>query len=671
MRHRFALGLGVILPASIVFAQPTFFFQVEQIEVPASPPEAQQLYTSFRSAFDPSGETLTVKWFRFELASTLTSQTYLDIDTRIDSSQDVLLALYDNAGNLVAVDDVDGSFPTDVAAGLSFGSNAVRTPPILIRARGQDGLLTAGTYWLALAAGSLNQATVGTTNWSISTTASFQIDRFNPVDLAFVTGNTIPNPPPANDECTGAIVVGESTSPGVPVWLGTNQGATPSPDQQCAPPPTPELASRDVWFSYVPTRTGRVLIEATGGAGGAATPVLTAYSSCQGSILACSAGGALVVSDATRIFVDVQQGQPVPLSIGIDAGQIGPLGLNISYLPDPCPLNVSPDAVVEIEACGDNINTSCVAGDLQSFVPGQSLTGTFTSSSQNRDIDWFSFTLTERQNVTVGVRSQLPAVVYVFTDACFQAPAPLLFTNGDYFDNTCNEAVRSVTLDPGTYRLGIAPLNFDDFACSRGYTGWTMNTQAGACVAPTVTASPTNAVICAGGSATFTGGAQSDGPITYTWEIGADDRTGNIDWQQITDDRSFSFSQYLLFGVTADGLDTNQLQLTIDTIFLTRELKIRMGARVCDTVYTAPATLVTAPAGSPECNQPIGCDSIDFNGNEVFPEDQDVIDFFFVLSGGECSTGQCNDIDFNNNDVFPEDQDVIDFFTVLAGGDCP
>ncbi|HLP84228.1 MAG TPA: hypothetical protein VK157_07755 [Phycisphaerales bacterium] len=31
-----------------------------------------------------------------------------------------------------------------------------------------------------------------------------------------------------------------------------------------------------------------------------------------------------------------------------------------------------------------------------------------------------------------------------------------------------------------------------------------------------------------------------------------------------------------------------------------------------------------------------GCDSIDFNGNEVFPEDQDVIDFFNVLAGGTC-----------------------------------
>ncbi|HLP85330.1 MAG TPA: hypothetical protein VK157_13355 [Phycisphaerales bacterium] len=64
-----------------------------------------------------------------------------------------------------------------------------------------------------------------------------------------------------------------------------------------------------------------------------------------------------------------------------------------------------------------------------------------------------------------------------------------------------------------------------------------------------------------------------------------------------------------------------------------------------------------------------GCDDIDFNNNDVFPEDQDVIDFFNVLAGADCP--QCNDIDFNNNGVFPEDQDVIDFFNVLAGGNCP
>jgi hypothetical protein len=39
-----------------------------------------------------------------------------------------------------------------------------------------------------------------------------------------------------------------------------------------------------------------------------------------------------------------------------------------------------------------------------------------------------------------------------------------------------------------------------------------------------------------------------------------------------------------------------------------------------------------------------------------------------VLAGAACGT--CSDIDFNNNSVFPEDQDVIDFFNVLAGGTC-
>jgi hypothetical protein len=80
----------------------------------------------------------------------------------------------------------------------------------------------------------------------------------------------------------------------------------------------------------------------------------------------------------------------------------------------------------------------------------------------------------------------------------------------------------------------------------------------------------------------------------------------------------------------------------------------------CGTATTRSVTVAFAPA----C-----CDDIDFNNNDVFPEEQDVIDFFNVLAGSTCSA--CNDIDFNNNGVFPEEQDVIDFFNVLAGGNCP
>jgi len=69
------------------------------------------------------------------------------------------------------------------------------------------------------------------------------------------------------------------------------------------------------------------------------------------------------------------------------------------------------------------------------------------------------------------------------------------------------------------------------------------------------------------------------------------------------------------------------------------------------------------------------CNDVDFNNNNVFPEDQDVIDFFNVLAGGNCPTAVgtqpgCDSIDFNRNGVFPEDQDVIAYFNVLAGGEC-
>jgi hypothetical protein len=64
------------------------------------------------------------------------------------------------------------------------------------------------------------------------------------------------------------------------------------------------------------------------------------------------------------------------------------------------------------------------------------------------------------------------------------------------------------------------------------------------------------------------------------------------------------------------------------------------------------------------------CGDIDFNNNAIFPENQDIIDYFDVLAGAPCPTLRCDTIDFNRNGVFPEDQDVLDFLHVFAGGSC-
>jgi hypothetical protein len=64
------------------------------------------------------------------------------------------------------------------------------------------------------------------------------------------------------------------------------------------------------------------------------------------------------------------------------------------------------------------------------------------------------------------------------------------------------------------------------------------------------------------------------------------------------------------------------------------------------------------------------CDGIDFNGDGVFPDLTDIVDFFFVYGGGDCPTGTCNDTDFNNDGVFPDLADVIKFLDVYGGGVC-
>jgi len=64
------------------------------------------------------------------------------------------------------------------------------------------------------------------------------------------------------------------------------------------------------------------------------------------------------------------------------------------------------------------------------------------------------------------------------------------------------------------------------------------------------------------------------------------------------------------------------------------------------------------------------CDSVDFNGDGLFPDTQDIADFLTVFGGGACPTGACGDIDFNNDGLFPDTSDITVFLSVFGGGVC-
>jgi hypothetical protein len=170
--------------------------------------------------------------------------------------------------------------------------------------------------------------------------------------------------------------------------------------------------------------------------------------------------------------------------------------------------------------------------------------------------------------------------------------------------------------------------------------------------APIIISQPQSAEVCPQGSVTLTMGWLGSLPATFQWQIESPVNSGTyIDLADVNAPR-----------FTRRDTDTRSMTIaaklgeTLPPAFVASRYRCIV-TNACESATSQPA-LVTVGQ----------CDCIDFNNNAVFPEDQDVIDFFDVLAGATCAT--CNDIDFNNNAVFPEDQDVIDFFNVLAGGPC-
>ncbi len=135
-----------------------------------------------------------------------------------------------------------------------------------------------------------------------------------------------------------------------------------------------------------------------------------------------------------------------------------------------------------------------------------------------------------------------------------------------------------------------------------------------------------------------------------------------LDGTASTDDGTITLYEWLNGPTLLGTGSTLNVSLPVGTTTVTLRVTDNGNLTGTDTV------LVTVNPGG------LICDSIDFNNNGVFPEDQDIADFFETLAGGNPVTCDaqlgCNDIDFNNNGVFPEDEDIIAFFRILAGGTC-
>jgi hypothetical protein len=104
--------------------------------------------------------------------------------------------------------------------------------------------------------------------------------------------------------------------------------------------------------------------------------------------------------------------------------------------------------------------------------------------------------------------------------------------------------------------------------------------------------------------------------------------------------------------------------------FVPKGTERRIGVdRDGDTYLDRDETLAGSDPADP-LSIPSQCDSIDFNGDALFPDTEDINDFLAVFGGGSCSTGTCGDIDFNNDNLYPDTLDIDALLSVFAGGPC-
>jgi hypothetical protein len=172
---------------------------------------------------------------------------------------------------------------------------------------------------------------------------------------------------------------------------------------------------------------------------------------------------------------------------------------------------------------------------------------------------------------------------------------------------------------------------------------------------PTIVLQPLPQSACVEGSATLKVSAGGLPVPSYQWLIEAPPGSGT--YIPLSDGVRPAFS---VIGATSP-------EVTIAAV-LGQSLPALLGTRYRCRVANSCGSIDSTAA--PLALLASCCDSIDFNGDGLFPDDTDLIDLLTVLAGGVCSTGTCGDIDFNNDGLFPDDTDLLAFLSVLAGGAC-
>ena len=642
-----------------------------------------------------------VRWYKFTLPTAVRYQDLKSLDVwsfNSGTAQDTEVTLWDSVGNRIASDDDDGN---GVNSALSFGTGGGGFPAgtsTLIANNGRDGdLLAAGDYYISV---TYFNVVNGTTGWTVTTPGTTALTAF---DITVSLKNITPVDPvgtvdlgtmTANDTETGSSAIAASSVRWFKVTVPAASNASGT------------FVDMDTEGSVVTGSATRMAVYTPSGAPAGNALFTTLQDTVDGSGSLSQLSFGLVNPNRPAVGV--------PASLAYN-GRDGDLRPGLYY--------------VGIAATGTAPSTSStVSGQNFGFVSTSTNTGTVNLNVATGSVTTnpagsgtvvgcilsAPSTVTLRVTATPGGNPVSTGLgVSVDGSALGVGTVTLLDDglndDGAAGDNVFGRVVTTTASTPGGYSL---PFTISD-AQGRSGTGNIAATVRGASGAETLA----GAVIPAG---------TAGDPLTSI-SGNFESARATIHQIQICDEAAFTASvvggttvdtQMFLFNADGTGVAMNDdvvggtvLQSALSSTFVSangtyylaivqwdrdpvsdlcadtamwidtpfRSERAPDGPGAAGTlvgwsgVPTTPSTgayVITLTGACVPGSAP-ACDTIDFNGNGVFPEDQDVADFFDVLAGAPCPTGTCNDIDFNNNGVFPEDQDVVDFFNVLAGGQCP
>jgi hypothetical protein len=281
--------------------------------------------------------------------------------------------------------------------------------------------------------------------------------------------------PPVNDECRDSILITLGDTP----IDNTCATAGPPNHADCNDGVTGGLGL-DIWYSYTADFTGELLVSTCGQV--SYDTQLAVYEGCDclslsDPPLACNNDGVGCSGGSSFVVTDVVLGNCYMIRLG--SSSLPPVGsgtLTLSMTPpEICDISpFPPGAIAEGEACGDDTNGGCDNIGAPTFTTvqlGDIIHGTVWADAGQNDSDWFELVLAQETEVTLTIEAEFPFL------AGFAETVPpgsgncadwMGFISPVVLGNTCDTAMLTVTLGPGTWWPFVGPLIADGLPCQEG-----------------------------------------------------------------------------------------------------------------------------------------------------------------------------------------------------------